>query len=173
MRKFVLFMFMLITTLFTSLLLVDAKEIKYENVITDTSSIEDDFELLGLDINEYGKSLKYNYDKWYVVGMSEAYSNDNYDIQTYFYLFNPVEYDASRRSSMSDFTISYKFTENDNLKKFNCKKLDYNTSHLIYKVKGFTYDYISYKQIFIENISYISYSSGSTYKNKFEYHNYH
>ncbi len=142
-----------------------AAETSYKNVITDTSSIEDDFEILGMDINEYYEPKSYDYDKWYVIAMSEAYvDTTDYDIQTYFYLYNPVKYSSTDRSKISDFKLKYKFNENGAIQTFNNgTKLMYDEEHLIYKIKGFTYEYLTNAEIHITEISYNIVTSGTLY----------
>ena len=123
--------------LFTfSPLLVRAEEVKYGNLVTDESTIEEDFELLGLNINDWYKPTKYDYNKWYVIAMSEAYvDTTDYDIQTYFYFFNP---NYSTWSSWPDF--KYKINGIDKGEYWG-SGLSYDIEHNIYKVKGFTYKF--------------------------------
>lgn len=136
--------------LFTfSPLLVHAEEVKYGNLVTDESTIEEDFELLGLNIDDWYKPTKYDYNKWYVIAMSEAYVDDvEYDIQTYFYLYNPVDVSSDVRDIDLDCII--------NGIELTCQGLilSYNSEHLIYKIKGLVYDFCSTASIEVLEINY-------------------
>ena len=136
--------------LFTfSPLLVHAEEVKYGNLVTDESTIEEDFELLGLNINDWYKPTKYDYDKWYVIAMSEAYVDDvDYDIQTYFYLYNPVDVSSDVRDIDLECTI--------NGEELKCQGLilSYNSEHLIYKIKGLVYEFCFTANIEVLEINY-------------------
>ena len=57
--------FVVILIFFMLSLSVYAGEITYDNVISDTTSIEEDFEILGFDIEDYYEPTQYNYEKWY------------------------------------------------------------------------------------------------------------
>ncbi len=97
-------------------------------VIDSTTSIEDDFLNLNLNIDDYYIPVKYDYSKWYVVAMALVFEDDK--IQSYFYLYNPTPNTASA------FEIKYKL---DNVMYngyfFKLKTL---LDHGLYKVKGFT-----------------------------------
>ncbi len=154
-------------------IIAKAEEVKYGNLITDETTIEEDFKLLNIDINEYYKPTKYNYQKWYVIGMSEGYvDTENYEIQTYFYLYNPSEYGSSNNymSTVASIYLSYKIGEHgEEVKEYSTIKLDYNQEHLIYKVKGFTYDFKEREEINITAIKHYNfYGSGITSYSSFK-----
>ncbi len=137
---------------------VSAEEIKYGNLITDETTIKEDFKLLGLSINDYYKP-SYNYSKWYVIAMSESYiDEENYDIQTYFYLYNPTRFGegSDHMSTVSDFTFTYELKNAEILYKSHGSKLDYDREHLIYKVKGFAYKYSPSVEISITKIQHFN-----------------
>lgn len=160
---------------------VAAETTKYQpNLFTDETSIEDDFKLLNININEYYKP-KYNYGKWYVIGMSEGYvDTESFDIQTYFYIYNPsspktYEYwyqddddlGEEHYNEITDFNITYKLTgkQNSSLSKV----LSINYDHHIYKVKGFIYSFKERAEIEILSIQNFmtsgwGYTSESTFK---------
>ncbi len=165
MKKIILFNLLFI--FFCVGIIAKAEEVKYGNLITDETTIEEDFKLLNIDINEYYKPTKYNYQKWYVIGMSEGYvDTEDYEIQTYFYLYNPVEYGASNNymSTVASIYLSYNLKESvQGANNYSCQKLDYNKEHLIYKVKGFTYDFKEREEIYITSIKHYNfYGSGIT-----------
>lgn len=165
MKKIILFNLLFI--FFCVGIIAKAEEVKYGNLITDETSIEEDFKSLNIDINEYYKPTKYNYQKWYVIGMSEGYVDiEDYEIQTYFYLYNPCEYGASNNymSTVASLYLTYKLGEHgEEVKEYSVQKLDYNKEHLIYKVKGFTYDFKEREEIYITSIKHYNfYGSGIT-----------
>lgn len=147
---------------------VSAGPTKYQpNVFTDETTIEEDFKNLGIDINDYYKPKNYNYEKWYVIGMSEGYVNtDAFDIQTYFYLYNPFEYGTKNNymSTVASINLTYKIGEHGQERTdASGTKLDYNKEHLIYKVKGFTYSFTERSEIYITQIQHYNfYGSGIT-----------
>ncbi len=143
--------FLLITILLFCSISVNATEIEYKNVITDISTIEDDFEVLGIDINSYYKTNYSDYQKWYCVGMSESYiDEENYEIQTYFYLYNP----RIIKNVIDDIRLTYKFSEYGTEENIRVDEWIYSEEHLLYKIKGFKYDYESKKDIYITNIGH-------------------
>ena len=85
MKKILIFVFAFFTFIFT-FTTVQASEVKYTNIITDSTNIEDDFKILNLDIEDYYKPIVYDYQKYFVVAMSEAYIDAD-TVQTYFYLY--------------------------------------------------------------------------------------
>lgn len=121
--------------------------------ISDDSTIEEDFILLQLNITEY-YSLPTKYEKWYVVGMAESYLEDYNKIQTYFYLYNPTKYGfgADYLSTVSDFNLTA--TANGVKQLCSGMKLDYNQEHCLYKVKGFTYDFVATAKIRVSKIQH-------------------
>lgn len=137
---------------------VYAGEITYDNVISDTTSIEEDFEILGFDIEDYYEPTQYNYEKWYVIGMAESYLDETDRIQTYFYLYNPTRYgDPDYMSTVASFNLAYKLNDNPE-ESISAIKLDYDQEHLIYKVKGFAYPYVEQATVFIIEIQHHSLS---------------
>ncbi|MCM1197008.1 MAG: hypothetical protein NC548_64850, partial [Lachnospiraceae bacterium] len=133
-----------------------SEEIQYQNVISDNTSIEEDFKVLGIDIRDYYKPKNYDYEKWYVVGMSESYLEDEDMIQTYFYLYNPTRYGegSDYMSTVSSFRLTV--TLNDIEQISGGSKLDYNKEHCLYKVKGFSYDYIEKANIKVSKIQHFN-----------------
>lgn len=124
---------------------VSADEVVYENVITDSSTIEEDFTVLQSDPLNFSTSTSY-YDKWYVVGMSEAYVNDSL-IQTYFYFYNPYPYTYN-----PEFSIKYKMG-NGKETECNVDTLEYTKNKGYAKAKGFTYPFTSTTNIYITEVT--------------------
>ncbi len=149
----------MICLLFLCFFTVSAEEIEYQNVITDETTIEEDFQVLGMDIEEYYQP-KYNYSKWYVVGMSESYDIPTYDIQTYFYIYNPMKLESFTQeleidgewcsSELESITLEYKLSNTTNF--VNSKILDTNYEHHLLKVKGFKYPFCETAKIEILSI---------------------
>ncbi len=153
-KKFI--SFLLIVLWCGSLFGASAEVVTYKNDITDETTIEEDFQILNIDINEYYKPTKYTYEKWYVIGMSEAYLGEN--IQTYFYLYNPTKYGgADYMSTPASFTLNYAVNHEQEIS-VSATKLDYNSTHLIYKVKGFKYSFIETADIQITRIQHYNLS---------------
>lgn len=119
-------------SLFT-MLYVSAEEITYQNVITDDTTIEEDFEILGMEIEDYYIPKSYDYDKWYVIAMSEAYIDK--EIQTYFYLYNPAGLVV-----IPPLRINYSISEGETLKT-DLTILEYDGEHGYLKANGFKYSY--------------------------------
>lgn len=113
---------------------VFASSLGYKNVITDASTIEEDFEVLGMDISNYGPT-KEIINKSYIISYAEGILNDN-RIQSYIYLY--LSYDT-RNTLLENFTFTYKL---------NNKEYTHSGSVLnkigdrLFKIKGFKYDYI-------------------------------
>lgn len=140
-----------------------ASELEYvNNIFTDETSIEDDFQNLQMDINDYYKP-NYNYSKWYVIAMSEAYANENYDIQTYFYIFNPTnpkiyedywqdldDVGEEHYQRITDFKLKYTLSGTEKEGFFEVLSINYD--HHIYKVKAFVYEYTSRAEIAISSV---------------------
>lgn len=152
MKKLSLFLAILFLLAF-NLSPANAAEYEYAN-IDDESTIDNDFKVLGIDINDYYKPTAYDYAKWYVVGMSETYLENYNMIQTYFYLYNPTRYgeESDYLSSVSSFDLTA--TMNGVEQKCSGAKLDYNKEHCLYKVKGFTYDFVESAKIRISKIQH-------------------
>lgn len=112
---------------------VSAEEITYQNVITDDTTIEEDFEILGMEIEDYYIPKSYDYDKWYVIAMSEAYIDK--EIQTYFYLYNPAGLVV-----IPPLRINYSISEGEVLKT-DLTILEYDAEHGYLKANGFKYSY--------------------------------
>lgn len=148
-----------ICLVFLCCLPIYAEETKYQNIITDETTIEEDFQVLGMDIKEYYQT-KYNYSKWYVVGMSEAYDMPTYDIQTYFYIYNPMKLESFTQeieidgewceSKLESITLEYKLSNNKSF--MNTEILDTNYEHHLLKVKGFKYPFCEAAKIEILSI---------------------
>lgn len=119
-------------SLFT-MLYVSAEEITYQNVITDDTTIEEDFEILGMEIEDYYIPKSYDYDKWYVIAMSEAYIDK--EIQTYFYLYNPAGLIV-----IPPLRINYSISEGET-SKADLTILEYDAEHGYLKANGFRYSY--------------------------------
>ncbi len=136
---------------------ISAEEIKHGNLVTDTTTIEEDFKLLGLSIDDYYKPV-YNYDKFYVIGMSEAYiDEENYDIQTYFYLYAPIRYYRDKEDyieAVATFSLTYESKNANVLSSNNDELLDYSVDHCLFKVKGFSYKYTATNEIKILKIEH-------------------
>ncbi|MCM1557913.1 MAG: hypothetical protein NC087_10385, partial [Anaeroplasma bactoclasticum] len=128
------------------------------SVINDTTTIEEDFTILGMDINDYYKP-SYDYAKWYVVGMSESYLEDEDMIQTYFYLYNPTRYGegSDYMSTVGNFELTYKLETNGNEELCYSSKLDYNQAHCLYKAKGFSYNFTDESEIYITKVKHNNY----------------
>ena len=136
-----------------------AEEYDYSK-IDDSTSIEEDFSLLGIDINSYYKP-SYDYEKWYVVAMSESYLEELDCIQTYFYIYNPTRYGGEDyMSTPANFKLTYRLNLGPEKNDASGVKLNYNKEHLIYKVKGFTYDYIASAEIFLTKDQHYNLSGG-------------
>ena len=112
---------------------VSAEEITYQNVITDDTTIEEDFEILGMEIEDYYIPKSYDYDKWYVIAMSEAYIDK--EIQTYFYLYNPAGLVV-----IPPLRINYSISEGEVLKT-DLTILEYDAEHGYLKANRFKYSY--------------------------------
>lgn len=160
MRKLIIFI--LLSLFMITPFVAAAEEVKYKNVITDTTTIAEDFEVIGLNLEEYYISSKYSYDKWYVVGMSEAYT-ESQNIQTYFYLFNPTKESGNFFLQVKYFFIKYKFGENDTLNECKLSNISYDEEHNVYKVKGFKYDYSDNKEIYVDFVGYQA-NNGNTFE---------
>lgn len=147
------FLFLICTTK------ASAEEIKYGNLVNDSTTIEEDFNLLGLSIDDYYKP-SYNYEKFYVVAMSEAYIDEkNYDVQTYFYLYAPIRYYRDKEDfidAAAVFRLTFESKNATVLSSNNDELLDYSPDHLLYKVKGFSYKYSSSNEIRISKIEHVS-----------------
>ncbi len=158
MKKIILIIVLLFSFFSVS---ASAEEVKYENLITDSTTIEEDFKLLKIDIKDYHKPTKYRYEKWYVIAMSEGYKDtESFEIQTYFYLYNPSEYGAKDNymSTVASLYLNYKLKESEEeVKDYSCQKLEYNKEHLIYKVKGFSYAFTERKEIYITGIRHVNF----------------
>jgi len=136
---------MLIASMLTLSATVSASEVTYKNLVTDDTTIEEDFKLLGMDINEYYIPKTYNYQKWYVVAMSESYNADR-TIQTYFYLYNPTTHEHLPE-------LTFRYTLNGIQKTFKTDDfLEVDSTRNLYKVKGFIYEYCVKAEINITNI---------------------
>lgn len=132
--KKILFVMLILFSIFISSPIY-ASEIKYDNLITDTSSIEDDFKVLNMDLSNFSKT-KEVINKSYIVAYSESLL-DNNQIQTYLYLY--LSYDTSKEL-LENFSFNYKLN-NIEYTYLEAKKLD-SIDNYLFKIKGFKYDYI-------------------------------
>lgn len=133
MRKALTIIIGFVSLFFLSAVKASAEEIKYKNLITDNTTIEDDFKILGMEISDYYIPTAYNYAKFYVVAMSEAYVENN-NIQTYFYVYNP--------SRCQEIQIdNFEYTLNNFSSVFFCNINTETSKNGLYKVKGFAYQY--------------------------------
>lgn len=126
---------------------VYANEFTFDNTINDESTISEDFEALGLKLSDYYISKKHTIDKWYCVAVAESIINTNYDIQTYFYLYNPTV-------SPNDYiTLNYKL--NGTANSVDVENIEYSSTYGLLKVKGFKYAYASASTIDVYSISWV------------------
>ena len=123
--------------------------------IDDQTSIEEDFQVLDMElenyylhtirIQDYEDSQSYidslnNWDRFYVVGVSEKLTEN--EVQTYFYLFNPIAHQLADNQEI-DYLRSISFNCRLNQKEIqvtNAQILDQIASRGLYKVKGFVYE---------------------------------
>ena len=150
MKKFYLFFLFLFSFISISSISVSAETIEYKNIITDESTIEEDFNILKLDLEDFFIPKKYKVNKWYVVAMSESYVDDK--IQTYFYLYNPTLYKDNFPSLYIDYSINNVEDSFIVTKYLECLDLKG-----IYKVKGFSYSYIKKVDILLTEIEHVLY----------------
>lgn len=144
MKKVYLFFVFIISALLVSFN-VKAEETTYQNVITDDTTIEEDFKVLGMDIEEYYLPSSYDYAKWYVVGMAESYA-DNHRIQTYFYFYNP-------KNCQNIELTSFEYFLNGTSSIYICNYYDVCSKNGLYKIKAFDYAYIKDAEISITKIT--------------------
>ncbi len=145
-----LFLFIIIAFLLLSSIKANASELNYDNSIGDETSIEEDFEILGIDISSYYKTSYSDYQKWYVIAMSETYvDEEKYDIQTYFYIYNPRIIDC-----IEDIYIYYKFSETGEEEQLHVRNWIFSEEHLLYKIKGFKYSFEEKKDIYVTKVSH-------------------
>lgn len=151
-KKIIIGILLIITSLFS---ISSSATSDSEYLISDTTTIEEDFKSLGLSINDYIDS-KYDFEKWYVIAMSESYiDTKDYNIQTYFYMYNPKRYgETDYMSTVASFDLTFNLNGAEILSKTNGSKLDYNVEHCIYKVKGFSYKYSSSAEVSITEIKH-------------------
>lgn len=123
---------------------LSASTIKYKNVITDESTIEKDFEILGMDIKNYSISTKIKNSKWYVVGMSESYISDT-EVQTYFYIYNSIPCYGLWVERIN-YSLNYKSDSFLIDAEFSC------SSNGLYKVKGFKYNFTKEDKIQVDHV---------------------
>ena len=120
--------------------------------ITSTTSIANDFEILGLDINDFYKPKSYDYDKWYVVAAAEDMKKENdYNIQSYIYVFNP--FDKAVGKDSESFMLYYNFSDGFT-RLSNTSIAAYDAEHLIYKLEAFRYNFVEKEKITISKITY-------------------
>nr|MCR5786925.1 hypothetical protein [Acholeplasmatales bacterium] len=144
-----------------------ADTIVYENRITDESSIQDDFQLLGLEYKAYYKSEKYlDKPEAYLIAYAESYieeAKEDKDIQSYLYIYTPHEYKYI-------LSIEFKYMINNNNKlSYIAYKLDSSDNGLI-KIKFIKYKSTDKDNITI-NLASISYIYDNNNQAKFEFNN--
>lgn len=115
-----------------------------DHPIDDQTSIEEDFQVLNQDINDYYVP-SYELDKWYVVAMAETSISES-KIQTYFYLYNPT-----LMRYLPKFDLQYQIGENEFLIQ-TFETLSYHADHRLCKVKGFQYDFVEETTLSIKKI---------------------
>lgn len=127
---------------------IQAEELTYQNVITDNTTIEEDFKVLEMDMSNYYLAEVYkDFERAYVVAMSEAYTN-NKNIQTYFYVYCPLEKEITIES------LSYKLNGKSGTYTNDNGQLQYIKNRGLYKYKGFTYDYVATAKLEITEVKF-------------------
>lgn len=134
--KKLLFIFLLFISFGLFAIDTSANTISYDNVITDKTTIEEDFEVLNMDLSNYYK-LDEPIDKTYVVGYSEAIAENDY-IQSYIYVYRSYEIDSADSIYFGNISYSINNKEYD---LDSCYELS-NIGGYLYKLKGFKYSYI-------------------------------
>lgn len=76
-----------------------------ENLIRDNTSIEEDFKVMNLDINDYKKTNDVDYYDYSCVGMYEYYNAYGF-VSLYIYIYNPYEEKYSDVIAEEDFFIN-------------------------------------------------------------------
>lgn len=142
MKKLYILLSFIFIFLFVGSSNVFAETLGYENVITDTSTIEEDFELLGMDVSNYGPT-KEVINKSYIISYAEGILNDNI-IQSYIYLY--LSYDTSN-TLLENFSFTYKL---NNKEYTHTGELLSKIDNRIFKIKGFQYEYIKDVEIEIK-----------------------
>lgn len=143
MKRYII-LFSVLFNIFVFGITAKAEETTYQNVITDDTSIEEDFKILSMDIDNYYMPQSYDYAKFYVVAMAESYI-DTETIQTYFYIYNP-----KTCSGIEINELYYTLNSASNHQTVNAV-FDFNT-HGLYKVKGFKYSYAASANIKITKL---------------------
>ncbi len=123
-----------------------SEEVTYKNLITDDTTLEEDFEILGMEIDNYSLKEKYrNLEKTYVIGMAESYVDEN-TIQTYLYIYCPLNH----YNGISINEIKYSINDIESV--YNVPKHFELDSRGLYKYKAFSYEYKKDSTIKIRNI---------------------
>lgn len=117
------------------------KFIGYDNVITDETTIEEDFEVIGLDITNYCKpdSINNAFERSYIVGYSESILEDNI-IQSYIYIY--YSYKLGNDFKITNMDLSYSLIENGAKTSYKNGVPLITSQNCLVKVKAFTYYYI-------------------------------
>lgn len=144
MKKLYILLSFIFIFLFVGSSNVFAETLKYENVITDTSSIEEDFEVLGMDVANYYK-MKSPANKTYVVGYGEAILDDNM-IQSYIYVY--VSFANVVSSTVKFNKLTYSINGSESI--YTDSQALSNIGGYLYKVKVFQYSYKKDASIKIE-----------------------
>ncbi len=157
MFKFIILFVAFISPFFTSFN-TNASTVDYVNV-SDTSTIEEDFKLLELDINNYylnepnledyrdlpnGSDLYFEdvlkRDEFYFVALSQTYLEDTKEFQVYLYMYNQIPHSFKQQEYdyLYSVKIDYKLNNltNTNYLLLPLSKVD---ERGLYKFKAFTY----------------------------------
>ena len=163
MRK-VIFIFLLVISFCFSAVDISANTINYDNVITDYTTIEEDFEVLNMDISNY-YMLDETIQKTYVVGYSEAIVEEDY-IQSYIYVYRSYKIDNA--DSIYFGNISYSINNKeyalDSSYELHC------IGGYLYKLKGFKYSYIKNVdiKITVDNLVAVFQEDSYPYEKEYE-----
>ena len=167
---------------FFSTISVSAKTQEYKNVIDDSTTIENDITTIGLSYedyhihhidffdfstnDQYNKTVE-NWDKFFIVGMSERLL-ENKQIQTYFYVFNPIYHSLDNQDEhyLRNIEFNYSINQNPSYKTDSFEFLMQDNG--IFKFKGFIYDYSDSATISIRSIhSYCNFCKDKTFNTDF------
>ncbi len=133
-------------------------------IINDESSIQEDFAVLNLKLEDYSpifdetknESFEHydNFDKWYVIGVGENFDKEADRIQTYFYLYSPISHQYQNSSATYYLrniqSLSYKLNGTEEV----CSEIEFldATEAGIIKLKLFSYPYIERAEIEVSNM---------------------
>ena len=162
--KRILLIFSLIILFCFSTLDLSAATLSYNNVITDESTIEEDFKVLNMDISNYYQ-LDEPIQKTYIVGYSEAIVENDY-IQSYIYVYRSYQCDNAKSITFGNISYSINNKEYD---LDSCYELQ-SIGGYLYKLKGFKYSYIKNVdiKITVDNLVAIFQENSYAYKKEYE-----